>query len=365
MSQEMKISELKVEEPFNSLFKIDWRVCSAIEDNMWANGYDKSKPITIWRDRNIVIDGHTRLLAAENIKMKTIPVEEKYFKDEDSALRYALHHQRNRRSLDDANILHLVKKLDKMYERGGDRRSIFAPAKVDLFIYESSREVTAKLIGTTAEKVSQVRHVLQNCLDKEIKAIRDGKKSLHNVYKSSLAAKKNEEKKLKEQEIRLKKLQELKTKAFHPAMNKVDIRKYGEIVKKLDTLVLELFPDLEKCESSMYRMREIIEFFKSCDAETFRIFCDREPVKQFLGNSFVTDFILMLKCLGYKILTPCTLNVVNKERVVLVKKKRPIPPPHRNISRVHEAGFVSKEEHREMELRGKRAAEQDMEEGII
>lgn len=364
----MNISELKIEEPFKSLFKMDDHVLYAIRENMGHNGYDESKPITIWRGRNIVIDGHTRLLAADDLEMETIPVKERNFKDEDSALRYALHHQRNRRSLDDAHILHLVEKLDKMYKMGGDRRSIFATAKLDLDEdrpSESSREVTASLIGTTAEKVSQCRHVLQNCDDKEIRVIRDRKKSLHNVYKSSLAVRKNEERKLKEQEIRLKKLQELKTKDFHSTLSKSDVQKYETIVRKLDTLVLELFPDLEKCESSMYRMREIIEFFKSCDAETFRIFCDREPVKQFLGNSFVTDFILMLKCLGYKILTPCTLNVVNKERVVLVKKKRPIPPPHRNISRVHEAGFVSKEEHREMELRGKRAAEQDMEEGII
>lgn len=364
----MNISELKVEEPFKSLFKMDDRVLSAIQDNMRFGRYDQSKPITIWRGRNIVIDGHTRLLAAESNFMKTIPVKELDFKDEDAALVYALHHQRNRRNLDDAHILHLVEKLDKMYKMGGDRRSIFATTKLDLFDEdiprESSREVTAKLIGTTAEKVSQCRHVLQNCSNDEIKSIRDRKRSLHNVYKSSLAAERNEAKKLKEKEIRLKKLQELKTSKFPTDMSKIGLRQYGKILEKLDTLVLELFPNLDKRSSDMQEIRNIVEFFQS-NNENFKVFCEQPPVQRFLGSLLVDDFIAVLKCFGYKILTPCTLKVIKEERVVKVKQKRPVPLPHCNISRVHEIGFISKAQRREMDRRWERAVERDMEEGRI
>ncbi len=364
----MNILELKVEEPFKSLFKMDDRIYHAIKDDMRYNGYDESKPITIWRGRNIVIDGHTRLRAAKFIDRETIPVEELDFKDEDAALEYALHHQRNRRNLDDAHILHLVEKLDKMYEMGGDRRSIFATTKRDLFDdaipRESSREVTARLIGTTAEKVSQCRHVLQNCFEKEIKAIRDRNKSLHNVYKSSLAAKKNEVKKLKEQEIHLKKLKELKPVKFPAVMSKYGLRQHGKLVEKLDTLVLELFPNLDKCSSDMREIRKIVELFKF-DDEDFDVFCEQPPVQRFLGNLFVSDFIAVLRCFGYKIATPCKLKVIKEEKDETVKKKRPVPQPHCNISRVHEAGFISNAQRREMERSMERAAKHDMEEGII
>lgn len=364
----MNISELKVEEPFKRLFKIEDRVLSAIEQNMRVKGYDESKPITIWRGRNIVIDGHTRLFAAKLNDRETIPVKELDFKNEDAALEYALHHQRNRRSLDDAHILHLVEKLDKMYKMGGDRRSIFATTKRDLhdedIPRESSREVTARLIGTTAEKVSQCRHVLQNCFDKEIKAIRDRKRSLHDVYKSSLAAKKSEEKKIKEQEIRLKKLQELKTSKFPAVMSKYGLRQHGKLVEKLDTLVLELLPNLDKRSSDMREIRNIVELFKF-DDEDFDVFCEQLPVQRFLGSLLVDDFIAVLKCFGYKILTPCVLKVIKEERVVTVKQKRPVPLPHCNISRVHEIDFISKAQRREMERWGERMAERDMEEGRI
>lgn len=362
----MNISELKVEEPFKSLFKIDEDVLSAIQENMWANGYDKSKPITIWRDRNIVIDGHTRLMAAVNIKMKTILAEERNFKDENSALRYALHHQRSRRHLDDSNILHLVEKLDKMYEMGGDRRSIFATAKLDLDDdrpHESSREVTANLIGTTAEKVSQCRHVLKNCYDKELKAIKDGNESLHSVYKKSLASRRNEEKRLKEQEIRLKKLQELKTSNLASGRSKNSLRKHRMLIKKLDALVLRLLPHIAKLSPDIQKIREIVKLFKS-DNNDFTIFCEQPPVRRFLGSLFVNDFLMILNCFGYKFLTPINLNAIKEEKNITVKKKRAVPP-HCNISRVHGVGFESNAERRAMNRRMDESVKRHIEEGKI
>jgi hypothetical protein len=52
-----------------------------------------------------------------------IPVFFQSFPDEDSALEYAIHNQRNRRNLTDAELLRCIEVLDRRKERGGDRKS--------------------------------------------------------------------------------------------------------------------------------------------------------------------------------------------------------------------------------------------------
>jgi len=346
---------------------------------MLVNGYDESKPITIWREHNIVIDGHVRLRAAQNIGLKSVPVVELDFEDEHSALEYAIHNQRDRRKLDDPIILHLIKKFDKVYPRGGDRKSKFANQNFEnqeseikesesetesrekpmsakerrallrnTSIKLSSRDETAKLLGISEDKVSKCRHVLKNCSDSEKKAIMNGDKTIHQVYKSSLDAVKKQKRKLKEAEINRKRLEELKTKKFFRSHKKADLARYGKIVEMLDFLTTKLFPALYKHSSDMKKIMDIVEFFKS-DSLDFEEFCKEPPVQRFLGSLLVTDFIEMLRCFGYKIATPKALNVTKEERPV--KKKRPAPKPHCNIERVHRPDFISNADRRAMEQR--------------
>ncbi len=393
--KERYIKELKIKEPYCSLFKIDTKLLDSIQEDIKENGYDESKPISIWGGgHDIVIDGHIRLKALKNLGMMKVPVVEQIFTDKDEALQYALHHQRDRRTLNDAEILDLVERFDKIYPRGGDRRSKFVNQNIEnpdsknenknkKFLTmsekqsyqwnqlrerlkkESSRDVTARLIGISADKVSQCRHVLQECTIPEIRKIRYGSKSIHEVYKESLAAVKREEKNIEKQETNRKKLQELKIRDFPSTTTKKGMREYGMIVRILDNLVLKLLPKLEKHKSDMYNIRNNIEHFRSKSDEVFEIFCDRVPVKRFLGSLFVSDFIEVLRLFGYKILTPSSLKVINEERVVRIKKKRPVPPPHANIARVHEVGFISKADRREMDSRWERIVECDIREGHI
>jgi hypothetical protein len=374
VSKLMKVSEIKTAEPFKSLFRIDDRHLESMENTMKEYRYDESKPITIWKGRNIVIDGHIRLKAAQNIGRFGIPVFEREFKDEDEALEYAVRHQRNRRNLTDADYLHLVEIFDDIYHRGGDRRSKFGDQNIDNndnnhilakevfenLRQESSRDVTAKKIGISADKVSQCRHVLQNCTNREIKEIRNGSKSLHQVYKASLAAKKKEEKKVKDEEIRWKRIQEMRSQDFPCSMSKKDLRHHDELAAKLDFLADKIFPKLEECAPDILDLLDIVEYFKSEGDETFKIFCERVPIRRFLGSLFVNDFIAVLRYLGIKILTPRSLNVIYEERVTPVKRRRSAPLPHCSAARFNEPGFVSKTDRREMGRRMAWAAECDM-----
>ena len=55
---------LTIRHPFSTLFTVEPHVLDAITENMATDGYDYSKPIDVWAEEGIVVDGHTRLAAA-------------------------------------------------------------------------------------------------------------------------------------------------------------------------------------------------------------------------------------------------------------------------------------------------------------
>ena len=63
----MNVSKLITIELFEGLFPVDNKILTAICEHMLENGYDESQPIIIWKGKKIVVDGHTRLLAAKNV----------------------------------------------------------------------------------------------------------------------------------------------------------------------------------------------------------------------------------------------------------------------------------------------------------
>jgi len=327
----MKISEVKVEEPFKTLFLIHSNVLSDIKKDMEENGFDPKQPITIWRyPRNIVIDGHTRLEAARQLGFEEIPVDEHFFADQEAAVRYAIKKQRNRRSLNSAQILHFVEQVDKLFQTGGDRRSNFWHPKFDL---RDSRKITAELLGISTNRVSECRHIIQNSdsLKREIEDIKNGVKGIHEVYKASLAAQKRENKKKDAEHERWEMMQGMKLKDYPSKLSKEFIMKHDSLKK--------LIPSLRRQSSNMAKIKEAIEFFSNKDEKIFKILFEQILVQEFLGSLFVNDFISVLTYFGYKIEKTVDLKVIVEKRQI--KKKRPAPPPHCSAARFNEPGFIS------------------------
>lgn len=166
----MKINELKIESPFKDLFPISDEVFLAVKEDMEEFGFDSSKAIDIWE--NIVVDGHTRLKAALELGLEDIPVFEHKFQDDEDALGYAIHNQRDRRNLTDADIIRCVEAVDRMRERGGENNpegrnqysettgQKFNPKK--LTSENPSHKTTADIIGISGSKVNEVRAVNKN-----------------------------------------------------------------------------------------------------------------------------------------------------------------------------------------------------------
>lgn len=184
----MKIEEIKTAEPFRSLFPIESRVLDRVQRDMYQHGYDPSQPIILWAEQGGVIDGHTRLAAARNLYLKEVPVHEKSFADEGEALAYAIHNQKNRRNLSEAELLRCIEAVDKRRERGGDRRSEDAKSKGANAPIERSAEITANIVGTSPDKVKRARSVLSDQKEKE--AVMAGKKSINQASKDAKAKRK-------------------------------------------------------------------------------------------------------------------------------------------------------------------------------
>ena len=184
-----KLAELVTSEPFSGLFPIRETTVAAIADDMQKHGFDAAHPVIVWAERNIVVDGHTRLQAAKRAGLTEVAAVFRKFDGEDEAVAFAIREQMDRRNMTDADYLSLVIALDKRRARGGDRRSAEAKFKASSQGNDSSAEATAKLIGASATRVENARAVIASGNQTLLDEVTAGKKSLNRAAIEVRAAK--------------------------------------------------------------------------------------------------------------------------------------------------------------------------------
>jgi ParB family transcriptional regulator, chromosome partitioning protein len=188
------LSEITKADPFASLFDIRPEVLEAIRDDMKTNGFDPSKPVNVWKTaagKRILIDGYTRVRAAEELSLLEVTAYEKTFKDEAEAVAYAIHTQKDRRNLSDAELFRLLERIDKPQRgfKAAIEQSIELPATVATDPFppnggngikpRSTAELTAATIGISPRKVERFRTVQAD--PEEAAAVRAGKKTIHQA----------------------------------------------------------------------------------------------------------------------------------------------------------------------------------------
>ena len=168
----MPIASITIRAPFNSLFSVDPETLKSITENIKQNGYDNAFPVILWKDT--LIDGHTRLLAAKDAGMKAIPYFEQEFADEHEALEYAMHNQRDRRNITEAELLKCISVIDtpmSKTEAGAVRGEKSVP----------SHKKTAETLGIGQSKVTDARTVLKD--ETATKEVKEGKKTIRDAAK--------------------------------------------------------------------------------------------------------------------------------------------------------------------------------------
>lgn len=182
---ELYLDQLIKTEPFSSLFSIKPEVFEAIKADMAVNGFDPSKPVNVWRkpdDTRVLIDGYTRVRAAEELGLLRVTAYEKTFATEAEALAYAIHTQRDRRNLSDAELLRLIELVDQ--PQTGFNTSV-APIGATEGKASKTATITADAIGISARKVERARAVLSDT--EEAAAVRRGEKTIHQAAEAAKA----------------------------------------------------------------------------------------------------------------------------------------------------------------------------------
>jgi len=181
----MNIDELLLEEPFKSLFPIREEIKNAIKSHMLEHGYDESKPVDVWKRptqdgfQYVLVDGFTRAQAAKEIGKLTVTAYLHDFASAEEARDYAIHTQRDRRNLSDAEILSVLGVVDRKVT-GFKGNSPFPPLGGNGEHLASTAQRTAREIGTSTRKVERARKVIS---DPEMAAaVKRGELSINKGY---------------------------------------------------------------------------------------------------------------------------------------------------------------------------------------
>ena len=165
----MRIEDIIVDEEISRVFKLNANVMEEITQNMQEAGYDKSQPIVIWKEKNTLLDGHTRLAAAKQAGLEEIPTVEMEFEDKESAIMYTFERQVIRRNLTPEEILEVARMIPKRKAPDGTGRSV---------------DILAKRLGISPAHMYQARKIVKQARPEDIQAIKDKKKSIKEVYLS-------------------------------------------------------------------------------------------------------------------------------------------------------------------------------------
>jgi len=174
------ISELIVQDPFSSIFPIGVETLESIQQNMEANGFDEIFPLIAWEGKNIVVDGHTRFAAAKAAGLEEVPVIFKSFDNEDDAVLYSFHVQRNRRNMSDEDILNCLALLDTIHgsKKGGDKDGSDG-SKLNR---KETNQMRAKELGISLGKVDKARKVMEHGNDQIRESVSSGEKSINKAF---------------------------------------------------------------------------------------------------------------------------------------------------------------------------------------
>jgi len=182
---ELFLDQITKAKPFASLFAIKPEVLAAIKTDIEANGFDPSKPVNVWKKPDgtrILIDGYTRVRAAEELRLLRVTAYEKTFASEAEALAYAIHTQRDRRNLSDAELLRLIELVDQ--PQTGFNTPVASIEATDEKPHKTA-EITADAVGTSRAKVERARVVLSD--PDEAAAVRRGDKTIHQAAQDAKA----------------------------------------------------------------------------------------------------------------------------------------------------------------------------------
>lgn len=176
LSTKIPLSKLEFRDDFKNMFPLNETAAQNYAEEMTKNGYDNSQPIHLWffSDEeglhHIVIDGHTRVKAAQIAGLYDIPCFKHEFNSMLEAKIYALNLQLSRRNLSDIEKIQAVELMDSLRVENGDA------------VKGKTSEKLAQQLGISSRQVEKIRSVTKDADEETMEQIASGEKSINQVY---------------------------------------------------------------------------------------------------------------------------------------------------------------------------------------
>ena len=163
----MRIDDIKIDPEIARVFKMSDDIRESIKESMRERGYDINEPLVLWKGRNVVLDGHTRLAAAREAGLDEVPVTELEFGAKDDAILYTFDRQLIRRNLTQAEIVTAVEMMPKTRYRRGQGRAV---------------EHLAERLKVSPAHLYQIRTILDKASPEDVEAVRAGVVPVKETY---------------------------------------------------------------------------------------------------------------------------------------------------------------------------------------
>ncbi|MBO4699485.1 ParB N-terminal domain-containing protein [bacterium] len=176
----MPVDKLKAEPPFCEVFDIRESDLQQVIEAIRDKGFDTLYPIVVWDGHdNVIVDGHTRLVAAKQLGYSTVPVVPRVFANEEEALQHTIAAQRVRRALSQAE---LMKCVAVMREKMAARKTEQSVKGLTPVPQGRTTQVIAEAVGSTRGTVDKIERITRNGNPKLIEAVRNDELSINQAH---------------------------------------------------------------------------------------------------------------------------------------------------------------------------------------
>ena len=161
------IDKITINPKIKSIFDQGETEITNICEDMKLNGYNAGNPATVNQD-GVLVEGHTRYLAAQRAGLKKIAVVYKHFKSEEEMIEYAYNQQLHRRNLSEQKIFNAYKQLRELTNADGKK------AKTDVQIAEE--------LNISPRQIAKMKEVERKASPEVMEAFTEGTISLNQAY---------------------------------------------------------------------------------------------------------------------------------------------------------------------------------------
>lgn len=171
----ISIEKIVIDPELKGIYKQEEKEIVNISEDMKINDYNPANPLTLSQD-NVIVDGHTRYLAALRAGLKKVAVIYKHFDSRQEMLSYAYAQQLNRRNLSDSEIFLSYQKLKALTDENGKK------AKTDVEIAEQ--------LQISPRQVAKMKEVEKKASSETMDKIISGETTVNKVYNEIKASEK-------------------------------------------------------------------------------------------------------------------------------------------------------------------------------